>query len=137
MKNIMFLIGLLIISLSFAFSQVTPDAILPIDPIDDDPAKVPAWDIFVTCTNNPPAMCPDVFTITAYVVVNGVTYERTMPTNTTGFVEFNMSGMPSENPNNPGVLLNYTILVSPCGQTVKPYPTGSVRVDITATLTPC
>lgn len=132
----MILIGLVIISLSFAFSQVTPDAILPIDPIDDG-SLVPAWDIFVTCTNKPNAMCPRAFQVTATVVVNGVTYSRTMPTDDTGFIEFDMSDMPSENPNNPGVLLIYTILVTPCGQTVKPYPTGSVRVDVTATPNPC
>ncbi len=136
MKNIMILIGLLIISLSFAFSQVTPDAILPIDPIDDG-VMASAYDITVVC--NAPSGCPsnNIYTVKAFDGNNSVTGY----TDESGFVAINMAGLPKYDGN--GNLRNYFIMATPygsdvpCGIIEKPYPTISVPYTITVTSGPC
>ncbi len=141
MKNIMILIGLVIISLSFAFSQ-EPNAIQPIPPDDGDPNVPRAYVLYVTCTDKPPtAYCGDFISVVASTTINGTTHSRggrawrREPGQYYGILD--MDGMPTHDP--AGNRINYTIMVTvPCGsQTVKPAPTGWVEVQLTATAIPC
>ncbi|MDP2209981.1 MAG: hypothetical protein Q8K98_14590 [Bacteroidota bacterium] len=131
MKKIIYILGMLIISAVICFAQDEEDGIF----------MGPAWDIHITCTDYPPDYCPpNNFFVYATAVVNGVTYYREMevPREPDGkyFVVFQMGGMPSHNPD--GSIVNYTIMVSPCGsQKVLPYPGGSVGVYMTGSPNPC
>lgn len=127
MKRVIIVVGLILIFLTNVYSQETMQQIIP-------PENVPAYDIQVICTD--PVGCQAPYRVTAFGPAT-----KEWITDINGYVVAHFSGLPSHDEN--GNLLWYYIMARPVGYEIpcmiiyRPYPTGSLYLEIELTGGPC